>query len=166
MRHRVYNDQVYSSDNSERKVMALYELDERSVTGHGDIDAMHAKIAKLSRHLTDRVKEHADFGEVCDIYLQLKAALEKHFVMEEQYILALPQNDEVRAHLRKHMDNHSQFRDLLTYGKEQFEQKSTTGKVPNVTGLIPQEYFEELKNIDREMRLLFAKYTPSHSASH
>jgi hypothetical protein len=51
---------------------------------------------------------------------------------------------------------------LLTYGGQQFELKSATGEVPNVAGLVPQEYFEELKNIDREMRLLFAKYAPKN----
>jgi hemerythrin len=146
--------------------MALYEFDDRSVTGHADIDHMHAEIATLSRRLAERVEKQADFSEVCDIFLQLQAALLEHFELEERYILTLPQNDDVRAHLRKHTENHNQFRDLLTYGGQQFELKSAAGEVPNVTSLIPQEYFEELKNIDREMRLLFAKYVPEKRAPH
>ena len=138
--------------------MPLYELDDRSIMGHVDIDHMHAKVATLSRHLTERIASRADFGEVCDTFLQLKAALQEHFGMEERYILGLPQNGEVRAHLRKHMENHGQFCDLLAYGEQQFEKHRDDGKVPNVASLIPQEYFEELKSIDREMRLLSAKY--------
>ena len=138
--------------------MPLYELDDRSITGHADIDRMHAEIAQLSQDLAERIKNQADFAEIRRVFLQLQATLREHFDLEERHILALPQNDEVRTHLRKHVENHNQFRDLLTYGEEQFEKHCDDGKVPNVLGLIPREYFEELKNIDRELGLLFVKY--------
>ena len=145
--------------------MPLYELDDRSITGHAEIDRIHIEIAQLSQILTERIKTQSDFGKIRDVFLQLQAKLREHFDLEERHILALPQNDEVRTHLRKHVENHNQFRDLLTYGEQQFELKSATGQVPNVLGLIPKEYFEELKNIDRELGRLFAKYDYEQSKS-
>lgn len=143
----------------------LYEYDKRSVTGHSEIDRLHVEIADQSRRLAALLKQPAGFDEIYDSFMQLQDVLRVHFNVEEHDMMLLEQNDEVRDHFRRHKENHKLFRDLLTYGEEQFEKNRAMGKVPNVLGLIPQEYFEELKNIDQEMSGLFAKYDPEKSAS-
>ncbi|MCR4377804.1 MAG: hypothetical protein NUV50_06895 [Rhodospirillales bacterium] len=143
----------------------LYEYDKRSVTGHSEIDRLHVEIADQSRRLAALLKQPAGFDEIYDSFMQLQDVLRVHFNVEEHDMMLLEQNDEVRDHFRRHKENHKLFRDLLTYGEEQFEKNRAMGKVPNVLGLIPQEYFEELKNIDQEMSALFAKYDPQKSAS-
>lgn len=144
----------------------MYELDERSFTGCAEIDQAHVKISELSQHLAKLLENKADFDEVYAAFVQLQAVLREHFDVEERDIKRLPQNDEVCAHLLRHTENHNQFRDLLTYGEEQLEQNRTKGQVPNVAGLIPQEYFEELKDIDFEMKTLFARYGFAELTSH
>lgn len=145
--------------------MMLYEYDEHSVTGHLEVDRLHVEIADRSRRLVALFEQAAGFDEIYDVFMQLQDVLRVHFNVEEHDIVLLPQNDEVCDHFRRHKDNHKLFRDLLTYGEEQFEQNRAKGQVPNVAGLIPREYFEELKNIDREMKALFAKYGPEKSTS-
>lgn len=143
----------------------MYELDEGSFTGRAEIDEMHVRISERSQHLVQLFENKANFDEVYGAFVRLQAVLREHFDVEECDLKRLPQNDEIRAHLLKHTENHNQFRDLLTYGEEQFEQNRAKGQVPNVAGLISQEYFEELKSIDGEMKTLFAKYGPEKSAS-
>jgi len=143
----------------------MYELDERSVTGRAEIDEMHVRISERSQHLVELLENKADFDEVYIAFAQLRAVLQDHFDMEERALKQLPQNDEIHAHMRRHTENHNQFCDLLAYGDEQFKQNRIKGQVPNVAGLIPQEYFEELNDIDSELRTLFAKYGPEKSAS-
>lgn len=136
----------------------MYKLDERSFTGRAEIDQMHVKIAEQSQQLVHLLENKADFDDIYAAFVQFQVVLREHFDVEERDIRLLPQNDEIRVHLNRHTENHNQFCDLLAYGEAQFEQNRAKGQVPNVVGLIPQEYFEELNEIDLEMSALLAKY--------
>jgi hemerythrin len=136
----------------------LYELDERDVTGIHEVDGMHVEIAEQSQVLVSLIQKNAPYAEIHEAYLSLQQELFKHFEREESILAQLVENDEIHAHYRRHKDNHDRFRELLAYADKQFELGSSTGQVPNVAPLIPQEYFEELKDVDAEMSTLLAKY--------
>lgn len=134
--------------------MDLYTFDDRSKMGHHGIDAVHKRIADLSTELSKLVEENAGFDRIFTAFVHLKDALVGHFYQEEQIFHALPDSPEARQHIKAHTADHMLFRDLFTYAEGQFNAQKDSGEIPNITALIPQKYFEELKNLDAELAQL------------
>lgn len=138
--------------------MALYVLDDRSITGHSGIDAAHARIAELSNELAAAVGRGAGQDRVYDVFRRLRRLLLSHFELEERCLADLPDTEEVRDHVRRHKADHELFRNMFTYADDQFRAKRDTEAIPDITQMIPEKYFEELKTLDTEMAALFQSF--------
>lgn len=137
-----------------------YQLNVSVMTGYPELDSIHQDIADLSNALKQSLEQEATFADVYAIYEKLQAALIAHFDLEEGILARMPQNTEIRAHRRRHKESHDRFRDVLIYASEQFEQARATSTIPSVAQLIPQDYFDELMDVDGEMKTLMNKYGP------
>lgn len=138
--------------------MALYELDERSITGHSETNAAHRHIAELAERVVRVTREGADFATVEDAFSAFAEALISHFATEEHILDGLPKTERVREHVSRHLKDHDTFRDMLSYVADKFDEKRDTGEIPNVVNLIPQQYFEELQDLDAEMSDLLREH--------
>ncbi|MFC1672865.1 hemerythrin domain-containing protein [Pseudomonadota bacterium] len=138
--------------------MALYTLDEGSIVGEDAIDDAHRKIADLSQAIKGLVEGGGSFDEVHDNFRQLAKVMRDHFEIEETLLESLDASTEVSVHIARHKQNHKFFRETLTYAEDKFVEKAASQEIPNVVGLIPDQYIEELKDLDAKMTDLFAKY--------
>lgn len=137
--------------------MAIYTLDQRSITGVKAIDDAHREIAELFGVIAELAKNGGDFDKVRETFEALADVMRDHFVVEEQYMSRLPATPEVTTHIANHKQNHQVFRDTLVYAEDMFKQNAGRKIVPNIIELIPDHYIEELKDLDAEMAELFRK---------
>lgn len=138
--------------------MAHFTMDERCVTGHPGVDAAHGKLAELSRDLVDAVGSGASYEDVRDIFTKLHKVMVAHFELEERLMDRLPDVAEVRDHRARHKADHDLFRDTFTYADDKFAANEASREAPNIVDMIPEKYFEELKDLDAEMAVLLKRY--------
>ncbi len=140
--------------------MTAFSVNKDVFTGQNEIDDAHQEIAELSQSMEHAIEGGLPFGEVYKLFQRLAEVITTHFELEESLLDSYRDDPDVAAHIEKHHENHAFFRNVLKYTETRFQDRIRSGKIPNIAGVLPKEYLDELIDLDLEMVELLKKHRP------
>lgn len=132
--------------------MTLYTWTDADLLDVAEIDIQHRELARLSEVMAEQYRTKATRQEIFPVFRQFRDVLLRHFLDEEAILARLPPSPDLRLHVTAHKQNHQRFRDMMEYATGKFEEEPERPDPPAVVPLIPEKYFHELKDMDKDMK--------------